>query len=190
MTKTEAISKIKEFDLAKIIMDDISNNIRNISSKISKQKLETKISGLSISDDIKKDILIIVSNIDEIVEITPTPMQINTVNIVKEPQIIEKQKSIKPQTFKVGDVFMHKIFHHPYVLLKKRKGHWICGLLTSDEKCDVILEKCESRFFNDNYFTIVLFSVIIPTGKFMCVYDNKKHLKTIYNNLSNLLKKT
>ncbi len=41
----------------------------------------------------------------------------------------------KPTEWKVGDILMSHVFKHPYVLLKKRKTDWVCGLLTSEENC-------------------------------------------------------
>lgn len=38
----------------------------------------------------------------------------------------------KPIEYKAGDVFMNIVFKHPYILLKKRKNDWVCGLLTSE----------------------------------------------------------
>ena len=87
-----------------------------------------------------------------------------------------------------GDVLMHPIFHHPYVLLKKKKGFWICSLITSEPKCPEILEPCEARFFMNNFLTRVLFSVKEPLGRFMFPYDNPKQLKRIQIELAEILK--
>ena len=89
-------------------------------------------------------------------------------------------KIIEPNKFKVGDVLMSGAFQHPYVLLEKNSdGHWLCGLLTSEEKCTNILEKCNSRFFVDNYFTKVLFIETEPRGRFMGVIDNRRQINRI-----------
>ena len=89
----------------------------------------------------------------------------------------------KPSEYLVGDVFMHEIFRHPYVLLKKTKKGWICGLITSDADYADILEPCQSRFFVDNYFARTLFITQKPLGTFMAVYENKKHLRDVYKAL-------
>lgn len=94
---------------------------------------------------------------------------------------------VRPTEYRIGDVFMHNIFHHPYVLLEKRGDMWICGLLTSEETCTEILCETKSRFFVGNFFTRALFSVNVPTGTFYGVYDNKRHLSTILRKLKKIL---
>jgi len=94
---------------------------------------------------------------------------------------------IKPIEYKVGDVFMHTIFHHPYVLLERKNDYWICGLLTSEESCNEILCETRSRFFVNNYFTRALFTVITPSGTFYGVYDNKRHLSTVLKRMKTIL---
>lgn len=101
------------------------------------------------------------------------------------PQSPEKRK---PNEYKQGDVLIHSMFKHPYVLLKKRKNDWICGLLTSEAGCPEILEQCESRFFSGNYFTNTLFTTKEISGSFVNVYGNAKHLREVYNKLKNILK--
>ena len=90
---------------------------------------------------------------------------------------------VKPNTYKVGDVFTHVVFKHPYILLEKRKEDWICGLLTTEENCPEILEKCNSRFFGESFITKALFTVSEVNGSFMGVYDNNKHLKEVLSKL-------
>jgi hypothetical protein len=87
--------------------------------------------------------------------------------------------SRKPSLSKVGDVHMHPIFSHPYVLLQFKNGTWICGLLTSESECTEILCKCESRFFDCNYFTKTLFTASSVVGSFINTYENAKHLKLV-----------
>lgn len=91
------------------------------------------------------------------------------------PAAVEKRK---PKFNKVGDVYMHPIFQHPYVLLEKKDGMWICGLITSESKCPEILEPCRSRFIKD-YFTKTLFTASEIQGSFINNYDNTRHLKKI-----------
>lgn len=93
----------------------------------------------------------------------------------------------RPIEFKIGDVFMHTIFKHPYVLLERKGDMWLCGLLTSDANCDEVLCEAKSRFFPENYFTRVLFTMGVPTGSFYGVYDNNRHLKSILNKLKKMM---
>ncbi len=37
-----------------------------------------------------------------------------------------------PTRNKVGDVIMHPVFKHPYVLLEKKEGYWVAALFTSE----------------------------------------------------------
>jgi len=83
-------------------------------------------------------------------------------------------------------VLMHTIFHHPYILFEKQKDHWVCGLLTSEADCAEILETCESRFYANNFFTKVLFTVKEPIGAFMSPYENKTHMNKVYKKLKEL----
>jgi hypothetical protein len=93
----------------------------------------------------------------------------------------------KPTKNKVGDVYMHPVFMHPYVLLEKKKdGIWICGLLTSDEKYEQILEPCISRFFISSFFTKTLFTLSSPIGAYCNVYDNNPHLKRVIKELKSI----
>ena len=94
---------------------------------------------------------------------------------------------LKPSDFRIGDVFMHPIFHHPYVLLRKRKDHWICTMFTTEPNCEEILEPCMSRFYENNFITKILFTVKEPVGAFMSTYENKQHLDKVYKNLKQFL---
>lgn len=85
----------------------------------------------------------------------------------------------KPKRNKVGDVYMHPIFMHPYVLLENKKTHWLCGLLTTESKCPEILELTQSRFFEGQYITKTLFTATEIVGSWANVYDNPKHLKSV-----------
>jgi hypothetical protein len=105
--------------------------------------------------------------------------------IVAQPKVEElittgpKKKKV-PTRFKKGDVLMHPIFRHPYVLLEKKAGSWVCGLLTSEPKCPNILEKTESRFFVEEYFTRVMFiETATPPGTYMYPFENPKQLKSV-----------
>jgi hypothetical protein len=95
---------------------------------------------------------------------------------------------VKPTDFQKGDVLMHPVFKHPYVLLEKKKDYWICGLLTTETECEEILLKCESRFFPDSYFTRVIFTSAEPIGTWMNTYDNTKHIRVVLNNLKSIFK--
>jgi hypothetical protein len=93
----------------------------------------------------------------------------------------------KPSFNKVGDVYMHTVFHHPYILLEKREGFWICGLITSESKCPEILEECRSRFF-EGFITKTIFTASDIQGSFLNNYDNTRHLKKVLIELRKLLK--
>jgi hypothetical protein len=93
--------------------------------------------------------------------------------------------SKKPKRNKVGDVYMHPIFQHPYILLEKRDGHWLCGLMTSESKCPEILENVKSRFF-DGFITKTLFTATEVIGSFINTYDNTRHLKLVREKLKTL----
>ena len=93
----------------------------------------------------------------------------------------------KPTFNKVGDVYMHTIFNHPYVLLERRDGYWICGLITSESKCPEILEECRSRFMQ-GYLTKTIFTASEIQGSFINNYDNTRHLKKVLVKLREILK--
>ncbi len=93
----------------------------------------------------------------------------------------------KPLFNKVGDVYMHTVFHHPYILLEKREGFWICGLITSESKCPEILEECRSRFF-EGFITKTIFTASDIQGSFLNNYDNTRHLKKVLVKLREVLK--
>ena len=94
--------------------------------------------------------------------------------------------SRKPSFNKVGDIYMHPIFQHPYILLEKREGNWICGLITSESKCPEILEECRSRFLN-GFLTKTLFTASDIQGSFVNNYDNIRHLKKVLIKLREIL---
>jgi len=93
-----------------------------------------------------------------------------------------------PTTIKAGDVFMHPIFKHPYVVMRRKKGVSICCLLTSNGDFKEVLCKCSSRFFSESYITKTLFTLNESIGDFMGVYDNNSHLKKCYQNILEELK--
>jgi hypothetical protein len=94
---------------------------------------------------------------------------------------------VQPNTSRIGDVYMHPIFMHPYVLLEKRSDYWICGLITSEPECPEILEPCRSRFYTDNFFTKVLLTYKEPQGRFLSIYENPNHLRSVYKKLKQCL---
>lgn len=90
----------------------------------------------------------------------------------------------KPEEPKIGDVYMHDVFLHPYLILSKKKSTYICCLLTSEDSCKEILEKCKSRFLQDEFITKTLFTVTeVNLSNFISTYDNNRHLKEIFNKL-------
>jgi hypothetical protein len=95
--------------------------------------------------------------------------------------------SRKPTVIKVGDVFMHPIFRHPYVILQKKETEFICVLLTTNANCTEAIEKCKSRFFSESYFTKVIFTVGNPgEHSFMNVFESKGQLKSIHTRLKQI----
>lgn len=85
-----------------------------------------------------------------------------------------------PSFYKKGDVLMHAVFKHPCVLLEEKGGAWICGLLTSEPTCTEILEKADSRFFQENYFTKTMFTLSDPSlCQFMYPFDNDKQIDSV-----------
>ena len=91
--------------------------------------------------------------------------------------------SRKPVRNKIGDVHMHPIFQHPYILLEKKNGIWLCGLLTTESKCPEILEKTKSRFYPNQYITKTLFTATEIVGSWANTYDNPKHLREVRTKL-------
>jgi hypothetical protein len=95
--------------------------------------------------------------------------------------------SRKPTVIKVGDVFMHPIFRHPYVILQKKETEFICVLLTTNANCTEAIEKCKSRFFSESYFTKVIFTVGNPgEHSFMNVFESKSQIKSIHTKLKQI----
>lgn len=89
----------------------------------------------------------------------------------------------KPTENKVGDVYLHPIFKHPYILIKKKKEGFICCLLTSDATFPDILCETDSRFFPENFISKMIFFTSTVPGTFMGVYENQKQLREIYKQL-------
>jgi len=125
--------------------------------------------------------------------------KIQLLDKVKNMQTLDREKILswvqclpsnsiktKPTSYKIGDVLMHPVFQHPYVLLEHKKDKWICGLLTSEPTCTEILEPAKSRFFEHNFFTKVIFTAEEPVGAMMGVYENPKHLKHILKELKTI----
>jgi len=89
----------------------------------------------------------------------------------------------KPSKNKVGDVYMHPVFQHPYVLLEKKNDVWICGLFTTNSNYEQILEPCNSRFFSTSFFTKTLFTISEPIGSYCNVFDNNIQIKKVIKQL-------
>ena len=127
--------------------------------------------------------------------------KIDLINLINKSQnnTIEKQKLLgwvnclrgtvatkKPIKYKKGDVFMHPVFKHPYVLLEYKDNQWLCGLLTTEPECSEILEPCKSRFFSDSFFTKVLFTTQEPVGNFANIFDNTRQINSVLKQLKNI----
>ena len=91
-----------------------------------------------------------------------------------------------PTVYKKGDVLMHPVFQHPYILLEKKADFWLCCLVTSEPTCPEILEPCKSRFFADNFITRVMFTTVDPIGRFMYPYENVRQLNLVSKKLKSL----
>ena len=91
-----------------------------------------------------------------------------------------------PTVYKKGDVLMHPVFQHPYILLEKKADFWLCCLVTSEPTCPEILEPCNSRFFADNFITRVMFTTVDPIGRFMYPYENVRQLNLVSKKLKSL----
>lgn len=109
---------------------------------------------------------------------TPKPTE-------KEYQPYTNKKN--PTEFRPGDVLMHPIFKHPYVLFEDKGEYWTCGLLTTDPTCSEVLEPCQSRFFTESHFTRVILTVKKPYGSFIFPYENTEHLEEVKNKLKQIL---
>lgn len=91
-----------------------------------------------------------------------------------------------PTVYKKGDVLMHPVFQHPYILLEKKADYWLCCLITSEPTCNEILEACKSRFFADGFITRTMFTTVDPVGRFMYPYENVRQLNLVSKKLKSL----
>ena len=97
-----------------------------------------------------------------------------------------------PNKIKVGDVFMHPVFQHPYIILNIKGDSYVCCLLTTEPTFSEILEACDSRFFSTSFITKTLLTVGVDANlkhTFYGVYENNKHLKKAYEMLVESLSK-
>lgn len=85
----------------------------------------------------------------------------------------------KPTKTKIGDVFVHPVFRHPYVVIGKKKKDYICVLMTTESSFEGIIEPCNSRFFPGNYFTSTVFKTSEIAGAWANTFDNPKQLTKI-----------
>lgn len=91
-----------------------------------------------------------------------------------------------PTQYKKGDVLMHPVFQHPYILLEKKSEYWLCALITSEENCPEILEPCKSRFFADGFITRTMFTTVDPIGRFMYPFENVRQVNSVAKKLKSL----
>ena len=91
-----------------------------------------------------------------------------------------------PTSYKKGDVLMHPVFQHPYILLEKKQDFWFCALITSEKNCPEILEPCKSRFFDDGFITRVMFTTTEPIGRFMYPFENPRQVNSVTKKLKTL----
>jgi len=169
MTKEFILEKVKEG----LNKDEILKLLLSVPNKYKSKK--------SIIERVK-EIKIIEKSKDELVIMVEDLFNSEEVEQIKTP-IIESLTGVRykkvPTKYKKGDVLMHPIFRHPYVLLEYKKNIWICGLLTSEQNCTEILEKANSRFFENEFFTKVLFTQIEPVGSYMYPFDNPKQVNSV-----------
>jgi len=125
---------------------------------------------------------------DLILRLSESNYQYDNKKLLGWVRALPNYKKSDPNVLKIGDVFMHPIFNHPYVLLQCNKGVWVCTLLTSNGELTEVLCKCESRFFYDSYISKVLFTITEPFGSFMGVYENNVQLREIKNELKQIFK--
>lgn len=109
-------------------------------------------------------------------------------NVVDSSTTLPVKLKFGPSTYKKGDVFMHPIFAHPYVLLEQKDGFWLCGLLTTNGDFKEVLVQCNSRIFGNSYFTKTMFTVTEPIGKFMSPYENSLQLYNVLKKLKSIFK--
>lgn len=95
---------------------------------------------------------------------------------------------IKPIKLKTGDVFFHQAFGHPIVLARRNKGRWIGLMLTTESKCEDIVEQCNSRFFHNSYFTSNIIIVNnLSVQSYMGIYDNTPHLRKVFHKIKTII---
>ena len=171
-------------DIQNVAVKFLTNKV-NSDEELSKEQLKKWLTSLpdNVSKHIKKNISEVSK--EELKRVLNDIHNKVTENKTTEQLVVGGPKKKKiPTKFKKGDVLMHPIFRHPYVLLENKKGMWICGLLTSEPKCPNILEKAESRFFVEEYFTRVMFTeTATPPGTYMYPFDNPKQIKSILEKL-------
>ncbi len=93
---------------------------------------------------------------------------------------------LKPTTPKIGDVYMHSVFNHPVVLCKKQGQMWYGIMLTTESKCESLLEPCQSRFFTNSYITTTITS-FKKMPMFLGTYDNNKHIREVYKRIKSIM---
>ena len=128
----------------------------------------------------KKDVLLKIKNLPK--EQFPKQKIIGWVNSM-EGSVANN----KPTKFKKGDVLMHPIFKHPYILAEFKKTYWVCMLLTSNGDCTEVIEPCNSRFFENSFITKTLFTVEEPIGGFCNVYQNDKQITLTLKKIKEIL---
>ena len=121
------------------------------------------------------------TTIDTLLEYLKNPMSDSN------PIVVPFSQFRVPTKFKKGDVLMHPVFKHPYVLFDYKDGAWICGLLTTEKTCEEIIEKANSRFYPDSYFTKILFTKKTIAGQYIGIFDNTRQLNRVISKLKNVL---
>jgi hypothetical protein len=178
MTKQVLIEKIKsEYDHTTLIkwVTSLQNSIVK-PSQLSKDEFLNKVKSGTFS---KVEVESWVEELSDTPLTKVAPGKTRVQEPISDNTLQIRAIKLKPISFKKGDVFMHPIFRHPYVLMEKKRGFWICGLLTSESNCSEILERVKSRFVEESYYTKVMFTVTEPIGNFMFPMENSKQIKSI-----------
>lgn len=165
-------------------VQNFSNYVNNTNRSFSKDKLKA-LTNCMVKEDKEFFNNKIKENVprEELISILKNMNQAGP-KPVDAPQATPKKNS--PTIFKKGDVLMHPIFNHPYILLERKDDNWLCCLVTSEENCSEILESCKSRFFYNNFITKVLFTTVEPIGKFMYPYENARQLNSVLKKLKKI----
>ena len=127
---------------------------------------------------------------DKLIELVTNTGNFSKAKIINWIAALPRESlKINPIKHKVGDVHFHQFFNHPIVIIRIKGGVCTCVSLTSSGTRGV-LEACQSRFFNEAYFTKTL--IMINTEEmnqysFMGTFDNNKQIREVKDKLLNII---